>query len=273
MVLKAIHTPPARIYKHLHFKGIISIRVNKDKFFKIQHYGFAVENDLFWSGIVGEWEGESLKLWRDVCVFHSTIFDVGANTGVYALLARTIHPKAKVYAFEPVLRVHKKLIKNNVLNNFDIVCENFALSNKDGKAIIYDIEEEHTYSVTVNKNLHTPGLPTFPCEIETVRLDSYIQKNNIQKVDLFKIDVESHEPEVLEGLGHFLELWKPSFLLEVLNNEIGKRVEALFERNNYLFFRMEERGISQTKNITISGAYCNFFICQPEIAKKAKLIP
>ena len=69
------------------------------------------------------------------------------------MLAKTIQPKSRVYAFEPVERVFVKLLYNNQLNNFDIFTEKKAISNYTGKAIIYDKDTTHTYSVTVNKDI------------------------------------------------------------------------------------------------------------------------
>ena len=44
------------------------------------------------------------------------IFDIGANTGIFALVSGAANPKARIFAFEPVSRVFEKLKGNVALN-------------------------------------------------------------------------------------------------------------------------------------------------------------
>ncbi|MGZ8538661.1 MAG: FkbM family methyltransferase, partial [Flavisolibacter sp.] len=176
-ILKKVWVPP--FYRHLHFKGLIQVPITNNESFKIKHYGFVVENEIFWKGLQGDWEKESVSLWIELCRMSNSILDIGANTGVYSLIAKAVNPNAKVFAFEPVHRVYEKLAENNRINNYDIVCNEVAASNYTGEATIYDTDTEHTYSVTVNVNRPTSELPTAPSKIKTITLDEYIQQNSI----------------------------------------------------------------------------------------------
>jgi hypothetical protein len=49
--------PSQSLYQHLHFRDWIWVQVESSGF-KIYHYGYQVENDLFWSGINGNWESQ-----------------------------------------------------------------------------------------------------------------------------------------------------------------------------------------------------------------------
>jgi len=272
-IIKLFWKPKENLYKHLHFKGVINVKIDASKKFKMKHYGFQVENDIFWSGLTGKWERESIQVWIKLCEKANVIMDVGANTGVYALVAKTVNPNAKVYAFEPVKRVYDKLVYNNNLNKYDIICDESALSNTDGIAKIYDTPSEHTYSVTVNKNLNTTGLPVFETKIKTSKLSTFIAEKKITQIDLMKIDVESHEPEVLEGMGHYIEQMKPTLLIEILNNEIGAKAESFLKNKDYLYFRVDDAGIIRTSGISVLNTYCNYLICKKDIAKYLNLIP
>lgn len=42
-----------------------------------------------------------------------------------------------------------------------------------------------------------------------------------------KIDVETHEPEVLEGVGEYLKKFRPSLLIEILDDEITAKVQNI----------------------------------------------
>ena len=172
--LKFFYTPSPRIFKHLHFKGVIEVPINEGKKFFINHYGFQIENEIFWSGLTNGWEKVSINLWIQLCKDSPVILDIGANTGVYALVAKTINPNAKVFAFEPVNRVYDKLQENIALNSYDIVAIKKAVSDKSGTAVIYDTNEEHTLSVTVNRNTVNPEIQSVKTEIQTPVVDGVV---------------------------------------------------------------------------------------------------
>ncbi|MEQ9288851.1 MAG: FkbM family methyltransferase [Cyclobacteriaceae bacterium] len=238
----------------------------------MMHYGYEIENELFWKGIKNGWEKESMKLWMQLCLESTTIFDIGANTGIYSLSAKTVNPNATVYAFEPVLRVYKKLVSNCLLNNYDINCFQQALSNDNGKATIYDLPTEHTLSVTVNKDLTPENTKSIPTEVNIVKLSSFIEEHRITEIDLMKIDVETHEVEVLEGFEGFLKAFQPTFLIEILNDEIAQSIQNILSNYSYLYFNIDEKkGISKVKKLTKSHYY-NFLICKENVANKLKLI-
>ena len=106
MVLKWLYIPSKEIYQHLWFKGVFNVQLDKDKDFKIVHYGDFLENQLFWDGIYG-FEHNSTRLWQELSKNSNTIFDIGANTGIYTLIAKTTNSNANIYAFEPVKRIYK----------------------------------------------------------------------------------------------------------------------------------------------------------------------
>jgi FkbM family methyltransferase len=271
LFLKKIWTPENRIYRHLHFKGVFKIDLDKLKSFKIKHYGYQIENDFFWVGPTNGFEKESIKLWIKLCEDSDIILDIGANTGIYSLIAKTINPNAKVYAFEPVKRVFAKLKENVALNSFDIISSEKAVSNADGFAVFYDPGTEHVYSVTVNKNLSHESIHVVETKIETITLDSFTRQNNLPKIDLIKIDVESHEPEVLEGFSEYLNLFKPTMLIEILEDSVGEKINNLVAGSGYLYYNINEAGsIHQVERITKSDSY-NYLLCSPETAAKIGL--
>ena len=265
---------PHNIYKHLHFKGEFKISVSNTKFLKMIHYGYEVENEVFWNGLENCWEKKSLEIWLKLCNTSSIIFDIGANTGIFCLTAKCQNPNSKVFAFEPVDRVFEKLKKNISINNFDINCYKIAVSNFNGKAFIYDTDTEHTYSVTVNQNLNPSGIKTIKHEITTLTIDNIIESENLNRIDLIKIDVETHEPEVLEGYLKYIKRDHPTLLIEILTNEIGARVESILRNAgcNYLYFNIDEKkGISLVDNISKSYFH-NYLLCSEKTASFLNLI-
>jgi FkbM family methyltransferase len=271
-VLKTVWQPGESIYRHLHFHGLLTVPVQDSSSFKMMHYGYQIENEIFWAGITNGWEKESLKLWIELCKDSKVILDIGANTGVYSLVAKAVNSEAEIYAFEPVNRVFSKLKQNIDLNNYNINAYEIAISDKDGKAIIYDTSTEHIYSVTVNKNLASVNTVVTETEIKTITLNTFIKQNNIESVDLIKIDVETHEPEVLDGFSDYLGKFRPTLLIEILNSEVGERVGRILNNLDYLYFNIDERGsVRRVEKITKSDYY-NYLVCNFTIAKKIGLI-
>lgn len=215
---------PERIYKHLYFKGKFKVKVGNGSFFWIQHYGYQLENDIFWSGITGKYEGKSLETWIKLSKNSNVIFDVGANTGVFALAAASSNPNAKVFAFEPLNAVFKKLEKNILLNNLDIIPVKKALSNTNGTQNIYISDNNHDYWASLSVQRLKDFSESKEEEIEKTDFVTFVESLKLNKVDLLKIDVEYHEVEVLEGMRNYIEKWKPDMLIEIVDAETASKI-------------------------------------------------
>ncbi|HVT84668.1 MAG TPA: FkbM family methyltransferase [Chitinophagaceae bacterium] len=269
--LKKIYTPSRNITSHLYFDGIFNVKCNSGKF-KMKHYGHQVENLIFWYGLEKGFEKESMKLWMKLCQDANVIFDIGANTGLYSLVAKTLNPDVKVFAFDPIKRIADKLRYNIELNNYDIEVIEKAVSNNNGSAIIYDYNKEHAYSATLNENFTFSERGSIETKVETIKLDTFVNQYSISGVDLIKIDVETHEPEVLEGLTNCLHKYRPVMLIEILNDEVGKRVFEQVKDLEYLFFNIDENGSIKRQDIITKSEHSNFLFCNSVIAKKLGLV-
>ena len=145
------------------------------------------------------------------------------------------------------------------------------MSNYDGEGIIYDLPTTHIYSVTLNKNMHSRHLiaAARPTTVKATRLDTFMSSVGLKHADLVKIDVESHEAEVLEGMGEYLSSM-PTLLLEVWNNDVGQRIEQIVRKYDYLYFRTDEiQPFYLTAHIEkpeSSEGYVNYLLCTPRIA-------
>ena len=253
-ILKIVWTPKESIFKHLHFKGIFTVPIDHARRFKINHYGFQIENEIFWSGLTNSWEKESIKLWIKLCEESQTIIDIGANTGVYSLVAKTVNQNAKIYSFEPQLMFFEMLQRNIALNNFNIVPIEKAIFSHDGEVVIED------YSGQLTK-----------LTVECLSMDTFIKQNDLKRIDLMKIDVEGHEPQVLEGFSNYLSQFRPTMLIEILNSDIAEKVHNCVRELGYLYLNIDEKGnIRQTDRIEKSDYY-NYLLCDPDIATKIGL--
>ncbi len=271
-IFRKVFSLPKKWHAYFYFTGDFESKV-EDTTFKMRNYGYQyhVENELFWGGINNGWEKESIVLWVKLSKIHNNVLDIGANTGLFSLITKAVRPSAKVIAFEPMPKIHEKLAYNVQLNKMDVQLSLLALSDYNGEATIYPTNLEHVYSVTVNKKRDDITEKVHEVKINTIRLDKYIEENNIKDIDLIKIDVETHEPEVLSGMGIYLKKFQPTFLIEIQSDEIAKKIANLIEGCDYEFYNIDEnKGITRVDKLTKS-TYFNFLICKPAIARKIGL--
>lgn len=268
--MKFFWSPPRSVYQHLHFNGLITVTVTDKTSFKIIHHGKTIENDLFWKGLLGSWEKNAMQCWIDLCSDSPVIFDIGANTGVYSLVAKTVNPAAEVHAFEPFGAICDKLKKNIAINNFEVKVNCAAVSDYTGDAVIYSEDPEFAYSVTVNKNLWVKDKEATKHHIKTTTLKDYITQHSIQRIDLMKIDVETHEPEVMAGFGEYYNIFKPIILIEVLNDEVVTKLNEYFSpaAHYHIYHIHEKKGLQQAERFFTHEFY-NFLVVPVE---KASLI-
>lgn len=226
---------PANTYRHLHFVAPIVIAMEDGARFKMHHFGAQVENDLFWSGYGNGYEATSLRLWACLATTADTIFDIGANTGVYALAAKAINAKAHVFAFEPVVSITGRLKSNIELNGFDIEIVPAGVSSSSGEAVMYIPAADHSYSASLNVNMLGGQDNLVEPIVQTVRIDAFVKDRQLASADLFKIDTEKHEVDVLIGFGDVITQFRSLVLIEILDQQLGKRIELFFLDFGYFF--------------------------------------
>jgi len=269
--------PHDKFYKEIKFRGKFKVSVEGESIYLIHHYNSTLENEIYWKGLGTGWEKETIGLWLELCKQSKVVFDVGANTGVYGLAARAVNKHAKIVSFEPSRRMFSKLMDNINLNNFDIVGENIALSDKTGEQIFYDEKADHQYSASLNpaklKELSGYSGEIDEYIVQTQSLMDYIVENGIQGIDLMKIDVELHEPEVIEGFGSYLNQFRPTIFIEILTEDIANRLNELFRDSTYLFYSLP----ANSKPIKVSELSAgvegnwNYLICEQSIVDQLKL--
>jgi FkbM family methyltransferase len=223
-----------------------------------------IENEIFWKGVDDGWEKYSLKVWGYFCKKSNVILDIGANTGIYSLIANSINSSASIQAFEPVERTSILFQKNLDLNQpNNIIFHKKAVSNITGTALFYDVNTPSQYSASLNeKMLHTiEGRISY--RVDVVDLDNYASIKDL-KVDLIKLDVEMHELEALQGMSNLIINNRPVLLIEILTEGLGNEIMRFFEKLNYLYFNIdEEKGITVVSKITKSNTY-NYLLLPEE---------
>ena len=224
---------------------------------------FANNDDLvalhfLWAGNVG-WEMTALKIWIYLCSLDTcdTVLDIGAFSGIYALIANNIGVK-NIVAFEPGRMPSIRLVDNinaNGASNIRVVTN--AVSNYNGTAQFELVRDLRTLSSAG----HISGEPAFGADIDlatVITIDRYLDRNPMGNVSAIKIDVEGEEYKLLNGMLNTLEQYKPDLIVEIKPKLVPDIVEYLkqFGYSGYLISELD----GQIMNlITVPDSVYNYF--------------
>lgn len=212
--------PYYRFAEKLDYRGIVDFEVNGKILYMRSHNG-PIEMFIFWYGIFGYWESVQLKLWSKLVLIADVICDVGANNGVYSLIAST-NVKAKVYSFEPVPLVKEMLDQNVELNQLsNIETSNLVVGDAEKVVNLYIPREGWVDVASINKQFAEQALSvnhSRALECQMTSLDSFFDKKvaKTPKRILLKIDVEGVEAIVLKGMQNLLINHNTFFQVEIL---------------------------------------------------------
>ncbi|WP_200977021.1 FkbM family methyltransferase [Echinicola sp. 20G] len=234
---------PILKFKKRTFFDKFKVKIEGGKRFWLYNNAYFWDTELFWQGFERlKYENRTREVWCFLAERSKVIFDIGANTGWFSMMAKAYNRNAKIFAFEPQPNIYKVLKKNNEINDFNICCEQLALSDQKGKLPFYNTGDTtfsniNTMHGSLNMAWRTKGQKSISVEVS--RLDSYIEKNDIPSIDLMKIDVETLEYEVLIGYGEFLHKHLPILILEIQNEKIGTDIGSVLG-NKYTYYWIDE---------------------------------
>jgi FkbM family methyltransferase len=209
-----------------------------------------IEKEIFWTGIESEFEPFTLKMWMQLSEKAKLILDIGANTGVFSLLAAKCSKEGRVIAFEPVQYNYSVLLKNISINpDVDVTLEKAAVSNREGFTKMHVQSDTVNYINSLEYNRFSASQSN-EIEVALIQIDSYIKEHSIQTVDLIKIDVEGHEESVLQGALQTINKHSPDIILEILNDEMGEKIEGFFAAlDGYQYYYLDdEKGILEHRS-------------------------
>lgn len=247
--------------------GFFQVDVDGNKFY-LKYQFSLVEREIFWHGINSGWEREVTWIWVELAKQSNVIVDIGANTGIFTLLSCAVNKNAKVYSFEPGKNIFGKLKENVEKNNFPASLQKKGVSNKSGIQTFYDMDLDVHMSASLNfekiEDLQDQQY-LVKTEIETVTIDKFCTDNNIEKIDLLKIDVELHEPEVLEGYQQLIYKHKPIIFIEILKDNIAERIYQLIDFNQYEILHFADyKKLERLKEFVVQEKTYNYLLIPKE---------
>jgi FkbM family methyltransferase len=168
-----------------------------------------------------------------------TVIDLGANIGFYAFIEAS--RVKQVHAVEPVKYNYDLLQKNIKLNKFNnISTYQLAIGGTTGLTKIYTskrcnwatiVDERHrTPDYSLRWNKFKKGSEVVPI----CKLDDFVDKYQINKVDLVRMDVEGAEVEVIGGATQTIKsMPKGSYLVIEIHSsciKIKESIENMLDR-------------------------------------------
>lgn len=140
--------------------------------------------------------------------------DVGANIGSNSLvMADAVGSKGQIIAIEPVPNLQSKILANvelNRLSNVELVPA--AASDRSGMLDLF-LPKENAPNKAQSSVIHHKHLGD-RISVECTSVDQIVEDSNWTSLRLIKIDVEGHEPAVLDGSCRSLEEFAPYVLFE-----------------------------------------------------------
>jgi FkbM family methyltransferase len=153
-----------------------------------------------------DYEPAKLALITRLLGANSVFLDIGANVGIFSLLASKVSPSANILAFEPTATTFELLSRNIQLNDArNVTPLHLALGNFSGHATLH-------LNVSGKDGLNTLGKLSRPdteaAGDETVPIttvDDYLRSASLGRIDLMNVDAEGAELSIFEGASSLLQ--------------------------------------------------------------------
>ena len=183
-------------------------------------------------------EDDILACWEKQAASARTVFDIGANAGIFSLAALAANPRAMVHAFEPTPEIAARLRVTVAMNGLSgLVVNEVAVGDTDGTATL------RRWRGVGNSN-EGMNFTTADGEGETVQLvslDRYCADRGIERIDLLKIDIQGNEPRAFAGAARLLREKRIGTIFAELNwdasrpDEPAAQLIGMLEAAGFLF--------------------------------------
>ncbi len=173
----------------------------------------------------------------------SVILDVGSNVGLSAIYFSLKYPEAKIYAFEPNKKTFLKM-KKNVCSFNNIEVFNWAVADHDGQVEFFENEISISSSIIKRSEGQEADL------VDCYKLDSVLEKLNIDKVDLLKFDVEGSEYNIFNNFTKWnkVDYFIGEVHLDLMKENLNQFTDLFVDYKVNLYKNSERRFILKAKN-------------------------
>jgi FkbM family methyltransferase len=141
-------------------------------------------------------------------------------------------------------------LRRNIADNaLDAEAVEAAVSDREGNAILTLSWSDMSASL---EGGFKGGAAAREVEVRTVSLNSFVREIRLADEEkiLVKIDVEGHEPRVLEGAWEFIERWRPEMLIEV-SDSYGAGLLDRLKSFGYRVWEIRQDGLCETDRLEL----------------------
>ena len=163
------------------------------------------------------------------------VLDIGSNVGTYIkLITKTFKEKElEIHSFEPI----KRLIDKQKAKNVNLIKNNVLVSNSSGNELFYERKISSQSSTFNKKNMGiNEVMKTY--DVVKIAINEYILSNNVEKIDILKIDVEGNELQIIKALENIftkkiIKIIKIESSVTYFSDNI--QIQKILNSNNYDF--------------------------------------
>ncbi len=226
---------------------------------------------------LAQYEAPMPALVVDLVAGDGVMLDIGANNGMFSLLAAAASAELEVYAFEPLPEAWDILTENLALNpdlTRRIHAQHLALSSSSGPVAFFKTINEFgflsTSSSIEESHARSVGRGVFEREeVMSQTLDAWAAEHLAgRKISFIKMDVERHEHAVLEGGWNIVREQRPIIVFEVLPDAQAESIERLIAEERYLHFAIAPDRFRFLPHVHYVHGAENHLLCPAERADK-----
>lgn len=248
LCLDSLQGVDRRLVARLSAPNVVTVRLPISRREIALSLGGDVARAVYLDGVMG-YEPRTMELWCKLCQHADIVLDIGANCGLFSLVASDANPECHIAAFEPLPQVHEILKRNIMGAGFGgrIRAECTAISNKNG---IAEFLVKGSTGSTLEHAFWADSERLVRIDVPCSTLDVWLARNSLSLTDrsLIKLDVETHEPSIIEGAAQALEAG-PAVICEVLATFVEERLNCLVPSSRWRYFWIGPDGPSERKRI------------------------
>lgn len=243
--IRLIYSPAVSIASYMKFHGHFRLNLGKGQSIQLVNDNSTIPTRLFWKGLKGH-EPVSLNVWMRLSENAKVIFDIGANFGLYGLIAKAIEPDAQVFLVEALRKNCVRIQENLRLNSMNAVVVNRALGNQQGSVKFFDMDSHDNTIGSIYRSfveMHQHHTEIKEIEVSMTTLDDVMEEYRLTKLDLLKVDVEGAELELLSGALRTIKDSQPDILFEISSPENAEAINRLISGLgfNYNIYELDDQ--------------------------------
>jgi len=182
------------------------------------------------------------------------------------MLAAHANPEGRVFLFEPLVPVFARLKQNVRLNELsNVECVNAALGVSTASAEFFHIAEGLPTSSSLDYEFMRSASNLVSSRVEVTTLDTLVDSQRIEHVDLVKIDTETTEHDVLRGGIRMLKRDLPDVFCEVLAGRAHESdLEEILKPLGYHYYLLQPGGPEKRTRIEGHPEWLNYLFSVKE---------